>query len=90
MTNLRMKILQALLGNLDYTLVLHDNTKYGHNGAVLFNGDEDGVLQMGAILSSTMERKEEVKAVILSAAASYLSRYEIDANNFKKAVYGNN
>lgn len=89
MTNLRMKILQALLGNLDYTLVLHDNTKYGQ-GAVLFNGDEDGVLQMGAILSSTMERKEEAKAVILSAAASYLSRYEIDANNFKKAVYGNN
>ncbi len=85
-----MKILQALLGNLDYTLVLHDNTEYGHKGAVLFNGDGDGILQMGAILSSTMESKEEVKAVILSAAASYLSRYEIDATTFKRVVYENN
>ena len=90
MTNLRMKILQALLGNLDYTLVLHDNTEYGHKGAVLLNGDGDGILQMGAILSSTMESKEEVKAVILSAAASYLSRYEIDATTFKRVVYENN
>ena len=85
-----MKILQALLGNLDYTLVLHDNTEYGHKGAVLFNGDGDGILQMGAILSSTMESKEEVKAVLLSAAASYLSRYEIDATTFKRVVYENN
>ena len=90
MTNLRMKILQALLGDLDYTVALHDNKGDGHEGAVLFNGDEASIARMGDIFSSAMERKEEVKAVILGAAASYLSRYEIDARNFKKAVYENN
>ena len=74
MTNLRMKILQALLGDLDYTVALHDNKGDGHEGAVLFNGDEAGIARMGDIFSSAMERKEEVKAVILGAAASYLSR----------------
>lgn len=87
MLNLRMKIIEWLLGGLEYVLIAHIEGKNGvHHGAVLTQVD-DKKDHLQGIIASGMEGNEDIKSIILDGAKKYFSRYEIDSRNFALEIY---
>lgn len=89
MTNFKIWLLEKLLKNVNYVLILHDEvTEEEHQGAVIYSCDDDREEHLSAIMSSCMENREQVRRIIMKAAENHFKRYEIDWRNFKKAVTG--
>lgn len=90
MLNIRLTIIQWLLGNLDYILVVHRDRGTGeHDGAVLCNAEKETEEHLQAIIASGIENKEAIKSIVLGGAKKYLSRYEIDGRDFAREIYPN-
>lgn len=90
MLNIRLRIIQWLLDNLDFILVIHRDRNTGeHNGAVLYQVGQETEEHLQAIIASGIENREEIKSIVLGGAKMYLSRYEIDGRNFAQEIYPN-
>ena len=85
MTNFKIRLLEKLLKNVNYVLILHDEEE--HQGAVIYSCDDEEE-HLSAIMSSCMENREQVRRIIMKAAENHFKRYEVDWRNFKKAVTG--
>ena len=84
---IRMKIVEFMLRNCHYQMIVHQETRKGHHGGILvYVPDEEAKTHLVEITKQGLASRENFKDFYLAGAEAYLSRYEIDCKDFIKRL----
>ena len=84
---IRLKIVEFLLRKCDYQIIVHQKTRKGHLGAILgYVPNEEAKENIVKIIKQGLSSEVRFRDLYLAGAEAYLSRYEIDCNDFIKRL----
>lgn len=83
-TSTKLRIVEKLLNDLDYLLVVHEETEETHEGSAIIH--TDSIEHLGGILGAAMDNRKDFLSVVWDAARRHFSRYIIDQNEFIKEI----
>ena len=84
---IRMKIVEFMLRKCHYQMIVHQETRKGHVGAIMgYVPDEEAKEHLVAIIKEGLSSSENFKEFYLAGAEAYLSQNEIDCKDFIKRL----